>query len=277
MADLINIYGDWINQNIKIKNTPFNYIIIDNFLNDNFYNEIIKTLPDKIDENFWEYSNPIEVKYVLDKKEKYSEKLNILIKELSKDYFIDKLKRIFLIDDNIEADETLHGSGLHYHPRYGRLNMHLDYEKHPILENKQRKLNIIIYLNNEWEKDWEGATELWNNDMSNCVIKCYPSKNKAIIFETSELSWHGVPEKIMCPENIYRKTLALYYITPLKNKPEKNKLGSNKDGYRTKAVFIKRPQDKDDERMEKLYKIRPYRRITKEDMKEIWHEWTIKS
>lgn len=276
MADLINIYGDWINQNIKIKNTPFNYIIIDNFLNDNFYNEIIKTLPDKIDENFWEYSNPIEVKYVLDKKEKYSEKLNILIKELSKDYFVDKLKKIFLID-NIEADETLHGSGLHYHPRYGRLNMHLDYEKHPILENKQRKLNIIIYLNNEWEKDWEGATELWNNDMSNCVVKCYPSKNKAIIFETSELSWHGVPEKIMCPENIYRKTLALYYITPLKNKPEKNKLGSNKDGYRTKAVFIKRPQDKDDERMEKLYKIRPYRRITKEDMKEIWPEWTIKS
>ena len=276
MADLINIYGDWINQNIKIKNTPFNYIIIDNFLNYNFYNEIIKTLPDKIDENFWEYSNPIEVKYVLDKKEKYSEKLNILIKELSKDYFVDKLKKIFLID-NIEADETLHGSGLHYHPRYGRLNMHLDYEKHPILENKQRKLNIIIYLNNEWEKDWEGATELWNNDMSNCVVKCYPSKNKAIIFETSELSWHGVPEKIMCPENIYRKTLALYYITPLKNKPEKNKLGSNKDGYRTKAVFIKRPQDKDDERMEKLYKIRPYRRITKEDMKEIWPEWTIKS
>jgi Rps23 Pro-64 3,4-dihydroxylase Tpa1-like proline 4-hydroxylase len=276
MADLINIYGDWINKNIKIKNTPFNYIIIDNFLNDNFYNEIIKTLPNKIDENFWEYSNPIEVKYVLDKKEKYSEKLNILIKELSKDYFIDKLKRIFLID-NIEADETLHGSGLHYHPKYGRLNMHLDYEKHPILENKQRKLNIIIYLNNEWEKDWEGATELWNNDMSNCVVKCYPSKNKAIIFETSELSWHGVPEKIMCPENIYRKTFALYYITPLKNKPEKNKLGSNNDGYRTKAVFIKRPQDKDDERMEKLYKIRPYRRITKEDMKEIWPEWTIKS
>jgi|TARA_Y100000389_G_C17456944_1_gene518762 Rps23 Pro-64 3,4-dihydroxylase Tpa1-like proline 4-hydroxylase len=276
MVDLINIYGDWINQNIKIKNTPFNYIIINNFLNDNFYNEIIKTLPNKIDENFWEYSNPIEVKYVLDKKEKYSEKLNILIKELSKDYFIDKLKRIFLID-NIEADETLHGSGLHYHPKYGRLNMHLDYEKHPILENKQRKLNIIIYLNNEWEKDWEGATELWNNDMSNCVVKCYPSKNKAIIFETSELSWHGVPEKIMCPENIYRKTLALYYITPLKNKPEKNKLGSNNDGYRTKAVFIKRPQDKDDERMEKLYKIRPYRRITKEDMKEIWPEWTIKS
>ena len=272
----MSIYGNWFNENISVNTFPYNHIVINNFLNENYYNSLISSLPDKVDDDFWYYCNPIEVKYVLDKKEKYSEKLNILIKELSKDYFIDKLKRIFLID-NIEADETLHGSGLHYHPKYGRLNMHLDYEKHPILENKQRKLNIIIYLNNEWEKDWEGATELWNNDMSNCVVKCYPSKNKAIIFETSELSWHGVPEKIMCPENIYRKTLALYYITPLKNKPEKNKLGSNNDGYRTKAVFIKRPQDKDDERMEKLYKIRPYRRITKEDMKEIWPEWTIKS
>ena len=76
---------------------------------------------------------------------------------------------------------------------------------------------------------------------------------------------------------MYRKTLALYYISPLKSNPVKNKLGADEDGYRKKAVFVKRPQDNYEERMEKLYKIRPYRRITESDMKEIWPEWTIYS
>ena len=79
----------------------------------------------------------------------------------------------------------------------------------------------------------------------------------------------------MCPENIYRKTLAYYYVSPLVNIKDNNKVGTNSQGYRTKATFIKRPQDKYDEKMEKLYKIRPHRRITEEDMKEIFPEWNI--
>ena len=46
-------------------------------------------------------------------------------------------------------------------------------------------------------------------------------------------------------------------------------------GYRTKATFVKRPQDDEDERMNELYKIRPYRRIEKEDMDKIWPDWKI--
>ena len=79
----------------------------------------------------------------------------------------------------------------------------------------------------------------------------------------------------MCPENIYRKTLAYYYTSPLVNKKDNKKLGSNSEGYRSKAVFIKRPQDKYDEKIKKLYKISPYRRITEEDMKEIFPEWNL--
>ena len=270
----MSIYGNWISDNIKLNNYPFNHVVINDFLNVEFYNKLISSLPDNVDNNFWYYCNPIEVKYVLDNKNKFSSEVNNLINNLSSDIFVNKLKRIFNINE-ISADETLHGSGIHYHPRNGRLNMHLDYEKHPILDNKQRRLNIIYYLNDKWEKEWNGATELWDANMSNCIYKCYPEKNKAIIFETSEMSWHGVPDIIKCPEGMYRKTLALYYISPLKSNPNKNKLGADNDGYRKKAVFVKRPFDKYDEKMEKLYKIRHYRRITDEDIKEIWPEWTI--
>lgn len=270
----MDLFGDWFNDNLQVNNYPFNHIIIDNFLSDYYYNTIIESLPKNI-ESFWRYYNPIEVKYVLDKRSLYNININNLIDKMCENDFINKLKDIFKIED-IEADTTLHGSGLHYHPRYGRLNMHLDYEKHPILENKQRRLNIIFYLNDEWKSEWNGATELWDANMSKCVTKCYPAKNRAIIFETTELSWHGVPDKIMCPEKFYRKTLALYYISPLISKSETNKLGANSSGYRTKAIFVKRPLDKYSDKMEKLYKIRPHRRITDDDMNEIWPEWNIK-
>ena len=60
------------------------------------------------------------------------------------------------------------------------------------------------------------------------------------------------------------------------NKSELNKKGSNSNGYRIKAVFVKRPNDPYDERIEELYKIRQYRLITKDDMEKIWKEWSIK-
>jgi hypothetical protein len=153
--------------------------------------------------------------------------------------------------------------------------MHLDYEKHPILENKQRRLNIILFLNKEWKKEWNGDNQLYSKDMKECKVRTYPKFNRAIIFQTNEISWHGLPEKIMCPENIYRKSIAYYYISPLINNNNLDKYGNNGSGYRLKAAFIKRPQDKYCEKIDKLYKIRPFRRITEEDLKNIYPEWDI--
>jgi len=184
---------------------------------------------------------------------------------------ISKLTKI----PNLECDEYLHGAGLHAHPRHGRLNMHLDYEKH-LISGKYRRLNVILYMSKDWNNDeWNGQTELWDNDMQECVVKSPVIFNTAIIFKTNEISWHGVPEIIKCPENTYRKSIAYYYLSELidtKNNTYE-KLGNDGSGYRTKATFVKRPNDIYDERMEKLYKIRPFRRIEKEDMEEIWPEW----
>ena len=78
----------------------------------------------------------------------------------------------------------------------------------------------------------------------------------------------------MCPEGVFRKSFAYYYISPLESKASKNKIGANEHGYRTKATFIKRPSDVDHPELKKLYKIRPFRRITKNDMNQIWPDWT---
>ena len=109
--------------------------------------------------------------------------------------------------------------------------------------------------------------------MKECKIKTYPKLNRAVIFQTNNISWHGLPEPLQCPEDVYRKSFAYYYISPLTNNCDANKYGNDGTGYRTKASFIKRPQDPTDERMESLYKIRPHRRIEQKDMDEIWPNW----
>lgn len=149
--------------------------------------------------------------------------------------------------------------------------MHLDYENHPFIE-KERRLNIILYLSEEWN----GQTELCDANIERCIVKSPVRFNTAILFKTNEISWHGVPERILYPEEVLRKTLTYYYISPLSSNSNSNKFGNDGSGYRTKASFIKRPSDQHDERMETLYKIHPLRRITTQDIEEIWPEWNEK-
>lgn len=269
-------FGNWIDniEKIKIKYSnalPYEHMVIYDFLNDNYAEEISQNFPNNFDK-WHKYYNPLEVKYAYDDINNMDESIKKLFYLLSTSKIIEIFSKITGIED-LEYDPYLHGAGLHAHPRYGRLNMHLDYEKHIILKNKQRRLNIILFLSKDWKNEWNGDNQLWDSEMKKCVVKTYPKFNSAIIFKTDEITWHGLPDKILCPENVFRKSLAYYYISPLVNKFNQDKIGNDGSGYRTKATFVKRPEDKYDERIDKLYKIRPHRRIEKEDLDEIWPEW----
>jgi len=267
-----NIFGNWITDDeLKITSEPYDHIIIDNFIDLEYYTKIQSSFPTEPNNKWWRYNTPLEVKYTYDNLDELSAPIKNVFYALSHELIINKLKQLFNIP-NLEHDPYCHGAGLHMHPRYGRLNMHLDYEVHPIT-NKQRRLNIILYLNDDWQQSWNGDTQLWNRAMTECVIRSYPKSNTAIIFVTTEQSWHGVPEIIKCPENMYRKTIAFYYVSEIQNKSDLDKKGAASDGYRKKAVFTKLPSDKYDEKMEALYKIRPYRLITQDDLDKYFPNW----
>jgi Rps23 Pro-64 3,4-dihydroxylase Tpa1-like proline 4-hydroxylase len=275
--NLDTFFGSWTNNIIELSNKfqqsgNLKHIIIENFLDDKYINKLVTEFPKQNKTLWWEYKNPIEYKYACDKISLLSENLELYFYLLSSTYFLKLMRELTNIKD-LEVDDYLHGAGLHMHPRNGRLGLHLDYEKHPIT-GKQRRINIILYLNKKWEKEWKGATELWNKNVTECIGNSPVVFNNAIIFQTDETSWHGLPEPIMCPEGEYRMTLAYYYVSPLISRNNTNKYGADDTGYRTKASFIKRPQDKEDERMNELYKIRPQRRIEKEDLERLgFIEW----
>ena len=274
--DINKYFGQWINNTEELKEKysiakPFEHIRIDNFLNYEYAEELFNNFPMDF-ENWHKYFNPLEIKYANDNIKDMPKCFKDLFHFLSTDELIKIFSKITGIED-LEMDPYLHGAGLHSHPKNGRLHMHLDYEKHSILSNKQRRLNIILFITKDWKEEWNGDNQLWDKEMKECIVKTYPKFNSALIFKTDEISWHGLPEKIKCPEGTFRKSLAYYYISPLVSKPSENKIGNDGSGFRTKATFIKRPEDPDYPELEELYKIRPHRRIKEEDMRKIWSQW----
>jgi Rps23 Pro-64 3,4-dihydroxylase Tpa1-like proline 4-hydroxylase len=267
---ILKKFGNWTSnidelKKLFINNEPFEHIIIDNFLSDDYAEEIYNEFPTNY-ENWYKYINPLEIKFAYDNINLLNDNLKNYFYYLSSDHIVNLIKEITGIE-NIEFDDFLHGAGLHSHPNHGRLNIHLDYEKHPI-SGKERRINIIYFTTKNWDSSWNGANELWDKNVSKCVKKTDVVFNRAIIFKTNEISWHGLHDKIVCPNDIFRKTLAYYYISELDTKKPESE-------YRKKAKFVKSPNDKYCEKMEQLYKIRENRLITNDDLKEIMPEWKI--
>jgi len=116
---------------------------------------------------------------------------------LQSDQMVDLVKRITGIP-NLEKDPHLHGAGLHYHPRGSRLEMHLDYSIHPIT-GKERRVNLIVYMNGGWEAAWGGDLHLWEGSLEAMrlfAVRVAPRFNTAALFRTSDESWHGMPDPV---------------------------------------------------------------------------------
>lgn len=276
LTDVDYFFGNWIENVDKLRKIfsnakPYEHIVIDNFLQGDFAEQIYKEFPNDFT-NWHKYNNPLEVKYAFDHLEKMGENTQKLFSLFASEQFTNIISNISNIH-NIEPDPYLHGAGLHAHPRNGRLNVHLDYEQHPILKNKERRLNIILFITKDWKEEWHGDNQLWDTNLID-KVHTQIKFNRAIIFKTNDISWHGLPDKITCPEGVYRKSIAYYYISDLVSKAYDNKYGNDGSGHRTKATYIQVPNEPYNDKIQQLIKIRPFRRIEKEDMEQIWAEWT---
>jgi hypothetical protein len=130
-------------------------------------------------------------------------------------------------------------------------------------------------MSKDWNPEWNGHTELWDENIT-CKKVCSPVKfNHAIIFQTNNLSWHGLTDIIKCPPGAYRKSIAYYYVSDFEKeiKVHTNSVGCDRSGYRIKAVFRPTPGEEIHPGLEELYKIRPFRRITDADILKYYPQW----
>lgn len=208
-------------KNFKLSK-PFNYAICDNFFNLIHAKKLAKEFPKYSDNDVWhEYKNPVEVKKSCNNWNKFSSHIYQTFLYLNSDEFIKKLEKLTKIKP-LFPDFGLHGGGLHTHKNGGKLNHHLDYSLHP-KSNLQRKINLIVYLSPRWKKEYGGELGFWSHDkIKNCPLKLekkiVPIFNRAVIFDTTQNSWHGIVSKLKSKKKIYRNSIAIYYMTyPPKN------------------------------------------------------------
>ena len=211
--DLQNIVK---NKSVFTFNEPFKHYMIDGLFNEvilrSFNNpETLRSVKGRISE----FNNDKEIKIGISHIDENSGNIFKVLQYLNSSEFINFLSELTGIPDLI-GDDNYNGGGVHLIPKGGKLNVHVDFSRALFDQSKFRRLNVLLYLNDGWKEEWEGALELWDKKPSDggvCTKKIYPLFNRLIIFGTSKNSWHGHPIPLNCPENEFRKSLATYYYS----------------------------------------------------------------
>lgn len=191
---------------------PFPHIVIEDFLDRAILQHIARNYPpldgqrffDRDQERFKYQFQPARIDDALT--------LNMLA-ELNSEAFIAFLERMTGIEGLI-PDPYYTGGGLHLTRRGGHLGIHADFNIHKPLR-LERRLNLLVYLNDDWDDNWGGALELWDREMKACEVKVPPHIGRAVVFNTTLDSYHGHPAPLSCPEDRDRRSIAIYYYTAL--------------------------------------------------------------
>lgn len=132
------------------------------------------------------------------------------------------------------ADPYFTGGGFHEIGKGGLLGIHADFRVNESLQ-LFRRVNVIIYLNKDWQESYGGHLELWDKEMKQKVSSVLPTFNRCVIFNTDEDSFHGHPDPLTTPDGVLRRSLALYYYTATGIK--------NDSGQSRHTLYVARPHD----------------------------------
>jgi hypothetical protein len=224
-------------RNAYVNADPFPSIYFDNFFVPERLKEVLEEFPDLTKGADLKYKDANQVKLASKGEYRFGEKTKQFMHYLNSQPFLEFLSTLTGIE-NLIPDPYFEGGGCHQIQPGGMLKIHADFNKHPT--NKlDRRLNVLVYLNENWEESYGGHFELWDREMKGCRTKILPLFNRMAMFSTTSTSYHGHPNPLTCPPDRTRKSLALYYYT--NGRPEEELLGDNTDHS---TIFKYRKDDK---------------------------------
>jgi hypothetical protein len=192
--------------------SPFPHIVVDDVLIPAAFDKAVAEFPG-IDDPFWKgYVHVNETKYSHTEPDVWGATLHDVAQEFCSPAFVGFLERLTGIE-NLKPDWTMDGGGLHQTLRGGHLNIHADFTTHHTHQNWARRVNILLYLNEEWHDEWGGKLELWDKEMRACQARVTPAGNRMLVFTTDVDTFHGHPDGLTCPPDVARRSMALYYFT----------------------------------------------------------------
>lgn len=190
--------------------SPFPHIVIDDFLDQDILRSALSDFPssegvegfDRDQERYKFQHSPYSLKQGL---------LQNLLFALNSAPFLRLLENMTGIEGLI-PDPYYTGGGLHETVKGGHLGIHADFNIHKDLR-LERRLNLLIYLNDDWDEEYGGNLELWDQSMAQCEVRVAPLMARAVLFNTSLDSFHGHPDPLSCPSDRSRRSIAAYYYT----------------------------------------------------------------
>lgn len=221
---------------------PFPHVVMDDFIKPKILEDVLQSFPSKKDLAFYQYDNQLEKKLAFDQISKLPDPIYHLMMQLNSPLFLAFLEKLTGIHGLI-PDPYYRGGGIHQIEKGGKLDVHIDFNIHPKLK-LNRRLNLLIYLNKDWQASYGGHLELWRGHknkqdkhvLETCGKRILPIFNRMMVFNTSESSYHGHPDPLTCPPDRTRKSIALYYYTSQCNSPSEQQKAHS-------TTFVKRPDD----------------------------------
>jgi len=213
LSDFLNpIDRDALRDQVR-RSTPVSNFLIDNFLRQDFAERVADAFPPyeeaiALGRSFKAVNEKGKVQ-VTDSS-RFAEPIRELNHVLSSPEFCELISHALGIP-KLLADEQLVGGGMHQTAARGHLDVHVDFN---YLEDRgwHRRANLLVFLNRGWQPEWGGEFELWDADVKDRHHAHLPIFNRCVLFETNEISFHGVTA-VKCPPGQTRKSFAAYYYT----------------------------------------------------------------
>jgi Rps23 Pro-64 3,4-dihydroxylase Tpa1-like proline 4-hydroxylase len=114
----------------------------------------------------------------------------------------------------LEGDRQFTGAGMQRYHRGGFSEIHLDSNRHPFDSGLHHRVNLLVFLNPNWQAEWGGELVLWsrkNGKPDQPRVNIQPTFNRAVLFTVTSKSWHSV-NKVRCPGDQARNSIAIYYF-----------------------------------------------------------------
>jgi 2OG-Fe(II) oxygenase superfamily len=185
---------------------PFPLIVIDNFANEAVLQRICDQFPNP--ESLNKSRDFIFAKNKFEKNglATLSLEMSDLYDDLMSVEFAEFISSVY--GKTIFIDPGFHGNGLHMGGAGSFLDMHADFNVHPLHEDWLRELNILLYLNEGWKPEWGGQLKL-RHKATNASCEIKPLFNRAVIMLTKDFTLHGY-DPLSFPKGRYRKSIATY-------------------------------------------------------------------
>jgi hypothetical protein len=190
---------------------PFPHASLDDVFPATVLDQVLDEWPTTDSIDWTSYHSKNEVKRVSTDVRQLGPQTRFVLSELNSQVFLDFLGQLTGIN-GLVADPTFMAGGLSDVGEGGFLNPHSDFliQKRTKLD---RRVNVLLYLNHDWNDENGGQFELWNSKTGRCDVSIPPVFNRMVIFNTTGRAIHGHSQPVTNPPGGSRKCISTYYFS----------------------------------------------------------------